>query len=261
MQVMKLLSLEGKVAVLSGGRGQYGRQVLAALAEAGATTYVASRNLEALELLAEKYRKDGHDVHALPLDLGEEDSITALRDTVVKRSGRVDVLVNNSVARVMTRGWDDTAEKFDQSLHINATGLFLITRAFGELMKKQGSGSIINISSMMGMVGIEPHNYDGTDMGGWPVDYFFHKGGMINFTRFCASYFGSSNVRVNCVSPGGLQVSEHPERFVENYNERTQLGRMAGPDDLKGIIVLLASDASAYITGANIPVDGGYTAK
>jgi NAD(P)-dependent dehydrogenase (short-subunit alcohol dehydrogenase family) len=258
---MDLLSLRGKTALVSGGRGQYGRQILGALAEAGATTYVASRNLEALETIAAEYREDGYDVTALYLDMGREESINKLRDTIQECSGGIDVLVNNSVARVMTRGWDDTAEKFDESMHINATGVFLMTRAFGEIMKQQGRGSIINISSMMGMVGIEPHNYDGTDMGGWPVDYFFHKGGMINFTRFCASYFGTANVRVNCVSPGGLQVTEHPQRFVENYSARTQLGRMAGPDDLKGVIVFLASDASGYVTGANIPVDGGYTAK
>ena len=96
---------------------------------------------------------------------------------------------------------------------------------------------------------------------GWAPDYFFHKGGMINFTRFCASYFGRSNVRVNCVSPGGLLSEQHPAQFVQNYSERTQLGRLGNDEDLKGIIVFLASDASLYITGANIPVDGGYTAK
>jgi len=84
---------------------------------------------------------------------------------------------------------------------------------------------------------------------------------MINFTRFCASYFGRANVRVNCVSPGGLQAPSHPDRFVHQYSERTQLGRMANETDLKGVIVFLASDASAYVTGVNIPVDGGYTAK
>jgi len=113
----------------------------------------------------------------------------------------------------------------------------------------------------MGMVGVEDANYEGTTMHGWYPDYFFHKGGMINFTRFCASYFGKSNVRVNCVSPGGFQTPHQPEAFVENYSARTQLGRMANATDMKGVIVFLASDASAYITGANIPVDGGYTAK
>ena len=261
MHVHELLSLEGKVALVTGGRGLYGRQIVTALAEAGAETYVASRQIDELEKMAQRDRDNGLDVHALKLDLASEDAILRVRDEIMNRRGRIDVLVNNAVARVMKKGWDDEARRFDDSMHINATGTFVMTRCVGEVMIKQASGSIVNIGSMMGMVGVEPHNYDGTDMGGWPVDYFFHKGGMINFSRFCASYFGRFGVRVNCVSPGGLRVPEHPQRFVDNYSERTQLGRMAGEDDLKGVIVLLASDASSYITGANIPVDGGYTAK
>lgn len=260
MNVMDMLSLKGKTALLTGGAGKYGRQIVAALAEAGADTYIASRNVEALEKVAAEHREKGEKVTALKLDLGDESSVLALRDEVVKRAGKIDILVNNAVARV-TKGWEDDLDNYDKSWHINATGLHSITRAVGEVMEKQKSGSIINIGSMMGMVGIENHNYDGTNMGGWSADYFFHKGGMINYTRFCGSYFGRFNVRCNCVSPGGLWIEAHPEQFVKNYSERTQLGRMANQTDLKGVIVFLASDASAYITGANIPVDGGYTAK
>jgi NAD(P)-dependent dehydrogenase (short-subunit alcohol dehydrogenase family) len=122
-------------------------------------------------------------------------------------------------------------------------------------------GSIINIGSMMGLVGIEPLNYRGTDMSGWYPDYAFHKGGMVNLTRFHASYYGTRGIRCNCIHPGGLESSGQPAAFVKNYNERTCLGRLANDTDLMGIVVFLASDASAYITGTNIPVDGGYTAK
>lgn len=261
MKVMDMFSMKGKVALVTGGAGLYGRQIVESLAEAGAETYIASRNLGSLQKVADEHQAKGEDVKALQLDLAEEKSILELRDKIMERSGRVDVLVNNAVARVMTEGWEDDPEKFDLSMHINATGLFTITRAFGEKMIEQESGSIINIGSMMGMVGVENHNYDGTDIHGWSPDYFFHKGGMINFTRFCASYFGRYNVRVNCVSPGGLRTPEQPEQFVKNYSERTQLGRMANDTDLKGVILLLASEASDYITGVNIPVDGGYTAK
>ncbi len=261
MSVLDFFSLKGKVAVLTGGAGKYGRQCLTALAEAGATTYVASRNLENLKAVEKEFRDSGWDVTALQFDQGDETSILALRDEVMKRSGRVDILVNNAVSRNQ-KSWDDVLENFEADLHVNGTGLFAITRAFGTVMEKQNSGSIINIGSMMGMVGLEHHNYDGTDMGSWGgAAYFFHKGGMINFTRFCASYFGRFNVRVNCVSPGGLRSPGQPERFVKNYSERTQLGRLANDTDLMGIIVYLASDASLYVTGANIPVDGGYTAK
>jgi len=261
MDVLKSFSLEGKTALLTGGAGLYGRQIVAALAEAGADTFIASRNTKALEAVAAEHRGLGQKVTALYLDQGKEETIEALKDEILKRSGRIDVLVNNAVARVMSGGMDGSAAAFDESMHINATGIFLMTRIIGRVMETRKSGSIINIGSMMGMVGVENHNYDGTDMDGWAPDYFFHKGGMINFTRFCASYYGRNNIRVNCISPGGLKHPSHPERFIKNYSERTQLGRLAEEEDLKGSIVFLASEASAYITGINLPVDGGYTAK
>ena len=198
---------------------------------------------------------------ALQFDQGDKTSILSLRDTIVERAGRIDVLVNNAVSRPVKDGWESTLESIDESMHINVTGLFGITRAVGEVMIGQKSGSIVNIGSMMGMVGVEDHNYDGTDMSGWAPDYFFHKGGMINFTRFCASYFGRYGIRVNCVSPGGLRNPSHPDAFVKNYSERTQLGRLSNETDLMGAVVYFASDASVYVTGTNLPVDGGYTAK
>jgi len=261
MNVMDMFSLKGKIALLTGGAGLYGRQILEALTEAGAAVYIASRNIEVLEKVVLDHRNKGNKVTAIKMDQGDEKSILSACQEIMGKSGRIDILINNAVARPMKKGWEDSAEAFDESMHINATGLFIITRAVGKIMEKQRYGSIINIGSMMGMVGVENHNYDGTNMHGWYPDYFFHKGGMINFTRFCASYFGRFNVRVNCVSPGGLQTPQHDPVFVKNYSRRTQLGRMANDTDLKGVIVFLASDASAYITGANIPVDGGYTAK
>jgi NAD(P)-dependent dehydrogenase (short-subunit alcohol dehydrogenase family) len=259
--VLDNFSLRGKTALLTGGAGGYGLQCARALAEAGARTFLASRHQEALEAVAAGLRAEGHDATALPLDQGEEASILRLREEVRARSDRLDILVNNAVSRPMKKGWEDTGEAFQESMRVNATGLFLVTRAFGEIMVEQRAGSIVNIGSMMGLVGVEPHNYDGTDMSGWSPDYFFHKGGMVNFTRFCASYFGRFGVRVNCVCPGGLRAPNHPEAFIRNYSRRTQLGRLAGPTDLKGVVVFLASDASLYVTGAAIPVDGGYTAK
>jgi NAD(P)-dependent dehydrogenase (short-subunit alcohol dehydrogenase family) len=261
MNVLNTFSLKGKVALVTGGAGLYGRQIVAALAEAGAETYIASRGVEALEKVASEEREAGHNVTALKLDLSDEASIQQLHDKIITRSGRLDILINNAVTRSACDGWEHPLEEFDKSLHINASALFKITQLFAEDMKKQQSGSIINIGSMMGMVGVEMSNYDGTDMNPNPSPiYFYEKGGMLNFTRWAASVLGPYNVRVNCISPGGLRSSQ-PERFVEQYSDRTQLGRMANDTDLKGIIVFLGSDASAYITGTNIPVDGGYTAK
>jgi NAD(P)-dependent dehydrogenase (short-subunit alcohol dehydrogenase family) len=261
MSILDTFSLRGKVALVTGGAGLYGRQIVRAVAEAGAETYVASRNIEALEALASSCRADGFAVTALSYDQGNEESVLALRDEILKRNGRVDVLVNNSVARPMKKGYADDADAFAESMRINATGLFVVTRAFGDAMAEHGAGAIVNIGSIQGMVGPDPAIYRGTAMSGWYPDYFFHKGGMINFTRFVASYYGSRGVRCNCISPGGFRTDSMPEAFVRQYSDRTFLGRLANDTDLMGAIVFLASDASAYVTGVNLPIDGGYTAK
>jgi NAD(P)-dependent dehydrogenase (short-subunit alcohol dehydrogenase family) len=256
--VVDLLKLNGKVAVVTGGAGLFGRQIVEALAEPGARTFIASRDLPKLEECAATYRSRGFDVTALPLDQGDEQSIDQLLKRVVEIAGTVDVLVNNAVLRTM-KDWEDATETFDQSLHVNGTGVFMMTRAFGRHMASRKRGSIINISSIQGIVGPDFTLYEGL---GWdiPPDYFFHKGGMIQLTRYAAAKLGPSGVRVNCISPGGFFNHQNPT-FVERYNAKTFLGRMANDTDLKGSVVFLASDASAYVTGVNLAVDGGYTAK
>ena len=261
MSVLDRFSLFGKTALVTGGAGLYGRQITAALAEAGAQTFIAARNRDAVESLASEYQGRGLDVIALQYDQGQETSILTLRDELLNRSSRIDVLVNNAVLRPMSQGYADSAEAFEESMRVNATGLFLITRAFGDVMAMAGSGSIINVGSIQGMVGPDATLYQNTGVHGWYPDYFFHKGGMVNLTRLVASYYGASGVRCNCISPGGFWTDDAPEEFVRRYSDRTFLGRMANDTDLMGLIVFLASDASFYVTGTNIPVDGGYTAK
>lgn len=261
MSILDMFSLKGRVALVTGGAGLYGRQIVRGIAEAGAQTYMASRNVEALEVVAEQLRSEGYDAQALQYDQGDEASILALRDQILAKTGRIDVLVNNSVARPMKQAYKSDLAAFAESMRVNATGLFAITRAIGDVMEGQGSGSIVNIGSIQGMIGPDPTIYRGTAMSGWYPDYFFHKGGIINFTRFIASYYGHANVRCNCLSPGGFRTPDHPEDFVRQYSDRTFLGRLANDTDLMGAVVFLASDASSYITGANIPVDAGYTAK
>ena len=260
---MDMFSLKGKVAVISGGSGLYGRQMVKALAIAGARVYIASRNTEKNNIFADELNKQGYDVEAAYLDLGDEESILKLRDYIYSKENRVDILVNNSVLRTMQNGYNDTKENFEKSLSINATGLFLITRAFGDEMCKAKRGSIINIGSYMGMLGPDYSLYEGTNMNqnGAPPDYFFNKGGMTNYTRYIASHYGRYGIRCNILELGGFyDGSQHPS-FVERYNKSTCLGRMANEKDIMGSIIFLASDASEYITGAVIPVDGGYSAK
>lgn len=257
MSIMDAFSLEGRVAVVTGGAGLYGRQIVEGLLEAGATTIMASRNVAALEETAKPWKEQGLPITAMQVDQADEQSVLALRDKVLEAHGQVDVLVNNAVLRPM-KSWNDPAEAFARSMAVNATGVFVVSRAFGEPMAERGRGSIVNIGSIQGMVGPDFTLYEpGSDM---PPDYFFHKGGMLQLTRFVASRLGPKGVRVNTISAGGFFNNQDP-RFVERYNARTFLGRMAGENDLKGAVVFLASDASAYITGANLAVDAGYTAK
>lgn len=262
MKTLDVFSVENKVVVLVGGKGYYGTTMTRAFARAGARLYVAARNVEALDEIAAPLCEEGCHVTVHPVDIGEEDSIHALRGFVLEREGRIDAMINNAVSRTLTKGWQSDAEEFNRSMRINATGLFLLTRAFGDVMADSGGGSIVHIGSMQGMIGPDPWLYEGTPMNGFVPDYFMHKGGMINFTRFAASYYGAHQVRVNVLSAGGCasQGNDYPS-FRESYARHTCLGRMATAEDLVGAVIFLASDASAYITGANLPVDGGYTAK
>lgn len=259
MNILEQFSLKDKVVVLTGGAGLYGRQLTAALAEAGAQVVIASRDRSRLQEIARAQATRGFSVACEKLDQGDETSVLALRDKVLEQFGRVDGLLNNSVLRPM-KSLDAPVSAWEESLRVNATGVFLMTRAFGQAMLGKRGGSIVNIGSMMGMVGPSPEFYEGAGMGTPAPDYFFHKAGMINLTRYFASVFGAGGVRVNCVSPGGF-FTHQPEPFLQRYNRRTMLGRMAGEDDLGGAVVFLLSEAARYVTGVNLPVDGGYTAK
>lgn len=260
MNVMEFFSLKGKVALMVGGAGRYGRQITRALVQAGATTYVTTRDKGRLEALELQFRKEALDPRVVYMDQSVEESISELRDLIMDRHRRIDILVNNAVSRPM-KSWNDDTALFAESMTVNATGIYSVTKIIGNVMERQKSGSIIQIGSMQGMIGPDATLYEGFDFHGFLPDYFFHKGGMINFTKFVASYYGKSGVRCNCISPGGIESYMTPPEFVERYGKRTFLNRMANDTDLMGIIVFLASDASLYITGANIPVDGGYTAK
>ena len=261
MNVMNMLSLKGKRAVVTGGAGLYGSYIVEGLLEAGATVTVASRSRESNEKKLAYLLEKGYDLRFAEFDLENEESIVKMCDDVYKDLGKVDILVNNAVLRC-TPGYNATAEQFTRSMLANATGLFLISRVFGDKMAKDGGGSIINVGSYMGILGPDYNLYEGTEMNknGAPPDYFFHKGGMTNYTRFLASHYGSFGIRCNCVELGGLYTGQD-ERFVKQYNKKTPLGRMAEGDDVKGVMVYLASDASVYMTGAIIPLDGGYCIK
>ena len=262
MKVLNKFSLKGKVGVVTGGSGLYGKCIVEGLCEAEAKVIIASRNLDNCKKTASFCNKKGYEAYAYTLDLSSHESITSFTKKVFKDFKHIDFLVNNSVLRPMKEGFDSSLKTWKESMDVNATGFFDITRSFIKRMTSQGEGNIINIASMYGMVGPDFTLYEGTEMGqgGGSPDYFFHRAGIINFTRYLAANFGKYNIRVNTISPGGL-FNNQPEKFLKRYNKRVFLGRMANNDDIKGVVVFLASDASSYVTGANIIMDGGYTCK
>jgi len=258
MHIRELFSLHGKVALVTGGSGNYGKCMVEGLAEAGATVITASRDMAVGAATAAAFKEKGLDVHAFQVDQGNTASVMALKKKVQDTFGQLDIFVNNAVARPM-RSYDAPLAQFSESMQVNATGMMDILREMADLMEQGNGGSIINIASMMGMFGPDLSNYEGTDMGAPPPDYFFHNAGLINLTRYMAKVLAGKQIRVNCISPGGL-FNHQPERFLENYCKKVPLGRMANTDDIKGLVVLLASTAGAYINGENILMDGGLNA-
>jgi NAD(P)-dependent dehydrogenase (short-subunit alcohol dehydrogenase family) len=258
--ILDRFSLKGRVALITAGSGPlFGSSITKALAEAGATVITASRSLDRNEAFAAELRSAGHDAHGLQLDISDTDSIDKLHADAVAKFGRVDVLVNSALTREGHRGRfeDMTPETWEKCAAGDFSGFFRICQKFVATMAEQGGGSIINISSIYGVVSNDPSIYVGTTMT-QPATYTFVKAGMINFTRYLACYYGRKGVRANCISPGGY-LNDQPKPFLDQYNNRVPLGRMMGEEDIQGAVVYLASDAAKYVTGTNLMVDGGWT--
>ncbi|MCS7013809.1 MAG: SDR family oxidoreductase [Chloroherpetonaceae bacterium] len=268
---MNLFSLKGKVAVVTGALGLLGKQHCYALAEAGANVVVTDLDDAAAKAFAEELSAAYQAAIGVGADITQPDSVKALRDATLAAFGTVDVLVNNAAINDMFENPTAAAELskfenyplalFQKSLDVNVTGMFLCSQILGTEMAQRGKGSIINIASTYGIVAPDQSLYrrpDGTQSFWKSVAYPVTKGAVLSFTRFLAAYWGHRNVRVNALSPGGVENAQE-EFFIRQYAARTPLGRMAKPTDYKGAIVFLASDASAYMTGANLVVDGGWT--
>ena len=257
MHIRDLYSLKNKCAVVVGGTGKIGFPISLALAEAGADVAIASRNKERRRGAAEDLKARGLSAQSFEMDQSDEQSVLACLQEITEKFKTPDILVNCAVGRPMKKNFEDSAENWDRSMAVNSRGLFITCRAFAKAMKQHGGGSIINISSIYGMNAPDQNLYKGTELQTDP-DYPFIKGGMIAFSKYLASFFAKDNVRVNCIAPGGF-FNNQPEPFLSRYIKKVPMGRMAQPDDIKGITVFLASDASSYITGAVIPLDGGLT--
>jgi len=250
-----IFSCKNKVAVVAGGCGLLGREVVKALSEFGALVYIADINSKnAVNLLREKKIK------YIYFDISSEDSIEKAMNEIIRKAGRIDILVNSAYPK--TEDWGLKFEKvsFDswkKNINDHLGGYFLSSRTAAEIMKEQGGGAIINLASIYGVTAPDFNIYEGTKMT-MPVAYAAIKSGIIGLTRYIATYYGRHNVRANVVSPGGVFDNQNIN-FVRRYSQKTPLGRMAAPRDIVGAVIYLASEASSYITGCNLIVDGGWT--
>ena len=263
MNTLQLFDLSNKIAIVTGGTGLFGKPISTSLAEAGAHVIIASRNIEKCQIVAEELNHFGYKASGAFLDLSDEKSIDDLVKSIIKQYQQIDILVNNSVSRDGYKKLEETTKAdWEQAQQINSTGLMLINKAVIQHMIIQRSGSIINIGSIQGAVGPNFEVYGTTGMTS-PLNYTFDKWGMVGMTKWMANYYGKYNIRVNCISPGGygpgIEASYGENEFTHNYKKLTPLGRFATDDDIKGAVVFLASEASSYITGHNLLVDGGWT--
>lgn len=262
-------SLEGKTAIVTGASGLIGQKHCEALAAAGANVVVA----DILEVQSEKLAKTLGERHlGIKLDVTNQASLDRAKELILAKYGRIDILVNNAaindmfenpaLAKDLSAFENYPIEAFRKSIEVNVLGMFLCSQVFGKVMAAQGSGSIINVASTYGMVGPDQSIYRdeaGNQTFFKSPSYPTTKGAVINFTRYLAAYWGHKGVRVNTLSPGGVENAQN-EFFVKNYAAKTLLGRMAEATDYQGAVVFLASEASSYMTGANLVVDGGWTA-
>jgi len=256
-----MFNLDGRVAVVAGGAGLIGYALAEGLATFGANTFIADINEESTGRYAAELTAKGLRCSAVPLDVLDVASIPAAVAKVLSLAGSLDVWVNSAYPK--PKDWGLAFEKvpiesWRAAVDSQMTSYCICCREAAEAMRSQKRGSIINLGSTYGMVGPDFSIYEGTALT-MPAAYAAIKGGIINFTRYLASYYAKDGIRFNCISPGGVENNQS-DSFVKNYVRKTPLGRMAKPADIAGAAVFLASDASAYVTGHNLVVDGGWTA-
>ncbi len=270
-KIFRLFDLTGRVALVTGGAGLLGEQFCRTLAAAGAAVAVVDLRAQGAARVAEAIRAAGGQAHPYPVDITDPAAVRAGVDDMVARWGRLDILVNSAALdpKVSAEGQvqasgafeDFPLEMWRQALEVNLTGMFLVTQAAVRPMKAQGKGSIINLCSTYGLVGPDQRIYQqpGRPPQYKPVYYTVTKAAVLGFTRYLATYYAGTHIRVNALTPGGV-YNQQDEAFVRQYSARTVLGRMARKEEMNGALLFLASDASSYMTGANLVVDGGWTA-
>jgi NAD(P)-dependent dehydrogenase (short-subunit alcohol dehydrogenase family) len=273
MAILDKFNLKGRVAVVTGGVGLLGAEFCKTLAEAGAAVAVVDLNGDAAGKVADGLVKSGYQAKGIAADITSVGSVNAMVSSVLSTFGRLDVLVNSAALdpkfdpQASSKGIapgafeDYPLDQWNAALNVNLTGMFLVTQACVKQMIAQGKkGSIINICSTYGLNGPDQRIYvkGGERVAYKPVYYTVTKAGVMGFTKYLAAYYAGTEIRVNALTPGGV-FNDHEDYFVKNYSAKTILGRMAQKDEMNGALLFLASDASSYMTGNNLIVDGGWT--
>jgi|TARA_B100001971_G_C18100940_1_gene488791 2-deoxy-D-gluconate 3-dehydrogenase len=266
-------ALSGKVAVVTGGCGLLGKEFAKALSSAGASVVIGDINADKLSSVKDEIIRqfESSEVLSIPLDVTNNQSISEFIDQIEKERGRIDILVNSAAIDPKFEKGSELSEftsfeKFpltawNESLEVNLTGAFQMTQAVCGVMEKAGKGSIINVGSNYGLVGPDQRLYKRkgeTRQPYKPVVYSVCKAALVGFTKYLAAYYAGTEIRVNMLTPAGV-FNNHEDEFVKKYSARTILGRMSEKEEYWGSIIFLASDASSYMTGSNLVVDGGWT--
>ena len=269
--ISKLFDLKGRNIVITGASGLLGSQYANILSSAGANIILLDvdtiKNEKLKSALIKKYKNK---IGAYTLDISNHTEVNKISKKVIKDFKKIDGLINN--AAYTSKGAKEKSDNafgsfenfpidiWQKSLDINLSGVFFCSQAFGKIMAKQGKGVIVNIASTYGLVGADQRIYGKSGLN-LPISYAATKGAIVNFTRYLAAYWHGKNIRVNTLSPGGVMDKTYQnESFIKKYSEKTILGRMANKEEYNGAMLFLISDASSYMTGANLVVDGGWTA-
>ena len=263
MNYKNLFNLEGQVVLLVGASGLLGKQYSESLSKSGANVVLADLNFSECKKLESSLKKK-FDVTPLSVkvDITKKQSINEMVKKVMKRYSKIDILINNAIFPEGPKERSIEFENFSLSvwnkvLSVNLTGVFLTSQEVGKIMVKQKRGNIINISSIYGLTGADQRIYRKSKLNSSPA-YAVTKSGILNLTRYLASYWHDKGIRVNTLSLGGVK-NDQDAIFVKNYSYKTMMGRMASKYDYSGAILFLASNASSYMTGSNLVVDGGWT--
>jgi len=263
VRTQELFDLQSSIAVVTGGAGHLGYAISEALAEAGAEVYIASRNAARCREVARKIEADtgASSVNGITVDIRSTESIKQCFAQIAAQSGRIDILVNNASFGASGAVETMTEDEWLTGIDGTVNGVFRCIQAIVPVMAGSEFSSIINIASMYGMVSPDPSIYGDTGYDN-PPNYGAGKAAIIQFTRYAACHLAAKGIRVNTISPGPFPNPEIQKstQFISNLVKRVPLGRIGQPYEIKGAVVFLASRASTYVTGVNIPVDGGWTA-